>query len=76
MIQPHTKAKEIVEEMRRWQFQAAPIQQQFFAKQSAKVAIDEIIKNGKLINPLLFSSQEHGEKFWQQVKNEVENIPD
>lgn len=39
-----TTNKELVEKFKRWQFQAQPIQQEYFAEQCATIAEEEIIK--------------------------------
>jgi hypothetical protein len=44
------------------------------AKTCAHMLVEEVIKNGKTIQPALFSTQEHGEIFWLQVKEEINKI--
>jgi hypothetical protein len=72
---PKEKAGELVEKM----FQFAPLEKlQFYcnhnmAKQCALIAVDEIAKCTKYENQK-FNNDRFSEDYWQQVKQEIENI--
>lgn len=69
---PQEKAKELVEKFMKEFIKSNSDYWMEPAKQCALIAVEEIINNGRLISPLLWTSQEHGENYWQEVKKEIQ----
>lgn len=71
---PEEKKNELIEMFMRWQFQANPIQQEYFAAQCAIVAVEEIIEENK--KQAVDYKDDFRLLYWQEVltllKKEIE----
>lgn len=73
---PKEKAEELFKKMYQVRSVAGSDITKYFAKQSALIAVDEIIKNGgtKFIIEYQKNSFTNGVRYWEEVKQEIQKL--
>jgi hypothetical protein len=69
-MSPKEISSNLIESFKRWHFQAQPIQQDYFAKECALIAVNLIIE---VTGNFKEANKSKSQDYWKQVKEQIES---